>query len=127
MRALIISIICLGTLVAIWGTFDSYSDSKLDNFINEIKDTIMPSIEREDWEAAESAFDSLSDDWHKYKKISTFFFDRRILNETDYSVARTKYYIKAQDLSNSSGELNCLKEQFSFFHSNESFSLANIL
>jgi len=127
MRALIISIVSLGILVVIWGVFDYYSDYKLDGYIDEIKNTILPSIERDDWETAESVFNRLSDDWHEYKKISTFFFDRRILNETDYSVARAKYYIKAKDPSNSTGELACLKEQFSFFHSNESFNLANIL
>ena len=126
MKALIISILCLGVLVAIWTAFDSYSDARLDGYIYEINKLVMPAVEREDWESARAAFDRVSDDWHKYRKISTFFFDRRLLNETDYSIARAKYYIKAEDLSNSSGELASLKEQLTFFHSNESFNLANI-
>jgi hypothetical protein len=127
MRALIISVFCRGVLVTGWGAYDIYSDAKIDVYVNEIENNIIFSIEHDDWETAETAFDRLSDDWHKYKKISTFFFDRRILNETDYSIARTKYYIKANDLSNATGELAYLKEQFAFFHSNESFNLENIL
>ena len=105
MRALIISAVCLGMLVVVWGAYDSYSDAKLKIYIEEIQNNIMASIERDDWGAAESAFSHLSDDWYKYKKISTFFFDRKVLNETDYSIARTKHYIKANDISNATSEL----------------------
>jgi len=127
MKSLLASICCLAVLVTAWAIYDHYSDHKLHGFINEIEDKIIPAVEHDNWGHAESAFEKISDDWHKYKKISAFFFDRKSLNDADYSIAKSKYYIKANDLSNATSELACLKEQLSFLHANERFHIQNIL
>ena len=49
------------------------------------------------------------------------------INETDTTFAKTLMYIKAKDLSNSSGELLSLKESLKLLHKNEGLSLSNIL
>jgi len=126
MKSLIISIACLAMLVALWGTFNRYSDAKLDGYIDLIGHTILPAIAQEDWEAAASAFAQLSDDWNSYKRIATFFFDRALVNEADFSIARTKHFIQAKDVSNSTGELGFLIQKFAFFHTHDSFHPANI-
>ncbi len=126
MRNFIISIICLGVLIGAWTAFDFYSDDKITAYKDELDNNIIKTVEAKEWEKAYEDFEALSEDWHKYKKAAAFFLDTQAINDTDYSIAKAKYYIKAKDLSNSSGELSCLKEQLTFLHYNESLALGNI-
>lgn len=126
MKSFITSIVCLSLLVGGWAIYNYYSDNVLHSFINEIEDNIIIAVEAENWDSADRDFDTLSDKWHDYKKAACFFFETDALNDTDYTIARAKYYIHAKDVSNASGELACLKEQFTFLHFNESIKLQNI-
>lgn len=126
MRNFIVSVICLGLLIGAWCIFDNYSDTRLQSYIDQIETAIIPEVEASDWDKAYDDFTAVSDSWHKYKKSAAFFLDTDAINETDYSIARAKYYIKAKDDSNSTGELACLKEQMTFLHYNESLSPGNI-
>lgn len=127
MRSFFISLFCLLLIVATWTTYSAYSDKKIHEFIGTIEEDILIDIEDGNWEQAQNKFDDLENNWHNYKKSACFFFSTDKLNETDYSVARAKYFIKCKDDSNASGELSCLKEQLKFLHENESISLANLL
>lgn len=126
MRNFIISVICLGLLIGCWCVFDSYSDTRLQDYISRIEAEIIPEVEAKKWDEAYDHFQAISDDWHKYKKTAAFFLDTESINEADYSLARAKYYIKCKDDSNSTGELACLKEQLTFLHYNESLAAGNI-
>lgn len=126
MRNFIISIICLGTLVGIWAAFDSYSADKIGSYMDTIEQEVIKTIEQEKWDTAYESFQRFSQDWHEYKKKAAFFLDTQAINETDYSIARALYYIKAKDISNSSGELSCLREQLKFLEYNESLAIGNI-
>lgn len=126
MRNFIIALICLSLLIGAWCVFDNYSDDKLHGYINDIENTIIAEVESGKWDKAYSDFNALSKDWHKYKKHAAFFLDTRAINDTDYSIARSRFYIKAKDDSNSTGELACLKEQLTFLHYNESLDWGNI-
>ena len=126
MRSFIASVCCLAVILAAWFVYIGYSDETLHGFMNDIEDTIIKQVEAENWSAAYDSFDDISDGWHKYKKTAGFFLDTQALNEADYTIARCKYYIKAQDVSNASGELACLKEQLAFLHKNERVNLENI-
>jgi hypothetical protein len=79
-----------------------------------------------EWDRAEKQFDKASKDWHRQKKIYTFFFNTKEINDTDYSIARAKYYIRTRDAALASGELNCVQEQLKFLHLNELITLDNI-
>ena len=126
MRSFIISIVSLLILMVIGIGYSIYSDKELHSYISEIEENIIISVENEDWQAADNDFAKLSRDWHKYKKIAAFFLQTDAINDTDYSIARAKYYIKSKDVSNASGELSCLKEQLTFLHFNETISPQNI-
>lgn len=127
MRSFFISLLCVLLLVGTWTSYSIYSDKKIHEFIDTIENSILIDVEDGNWEQAQDNFGVFEDDWHHYKKSACFFFSTDKLNDTDYSVARAKYYIKFKDNSNSSGELSCLKEQLKFLHQNESISLANLL
>lgn len=127
MRNFVVSIICLGLLIGVWVVFDHYSKETIQGYMDQIDNNIIKTVETEEqWGKAYSDFEALSKDWHKYKKSAAFFLDTEAINDTDYTIARAKYYIKAEDVSNASGELACLKEQLQFLHYNESLSWGNI-
>ena len=60
-------------------------------------------------------------------KRHSFFLDTEEINDTDGAFAKTLMYIKAEDVSNGSGELLALKEQLKFLHENEGIGIENIL
>lgn len=126
MRNFIVSLLCLGLLIGVWAGFDSYSDTKIRNYQSDLENSIIKSVENGQWEKASEDFQTLSDDWRQYKKSAAYFLDTTTINEADYSIAKADYYIKAEDKSNASGELACLKEQLAFLHYNESLALGNI-
>lgn len=127
MKSFIISLISIGLLVGSWAVFVNYADNNLHDLMNQIDDDILTSAYAGDWDKASKEFRSLSDKWHKQKKIYTLFIDTKAVNETDFSIARAKKYIKSEDLALSAGELNCIKEQLKFLHLNEIISIENII
>lgn len=126
MRSFIVSLCCLLLLIAAWGCYSSYAEDEINGFRDMIQHSILTDVEAENWTQAESKFEHLESTWHKYKKIAHFFSDTDKLNEIDYSLAKAKYFIKAQDISNSSGELACLNEQLRFLRVDESLTFAGL-
>lgn len=126
MRNFIISVICLGALIGVWAAFESYSSDKISAYMDTIEQEVIKTVEQEKWDTAYENFQRFSRDWHKYKKKAAFFLDTQAINEADYSIAKALYYIKAKDVSNSSGELSCLREQLKFLEYNESLAVGNI-
>lgn len=127
MRALIISIALIIALAANWGIFVNYSDRTIHDLMNSIEDDILDNIQAEDWEQAADQFNKLSTKWHKHKKVYSFFFNAKDINDTDYSIARAKNYIDSKDIALATGELNCIREQLRFLHANELITLDNII
>ena len=68
-----------------------------------------------------------SDRWHEYRKKALLFLETEEVNEIDYCLAKSEKYIKAEDVSNSSGELNSLAEQIIFMYEKQDINAANIL
>lgn len=126
MRSLIISIISIILVITSWSFFGSYSDRNIHKLMNEIDNGILVSVYEKDWRKAEDQFNAFSERWHNQKKTYSFFFNSADINEADYSIARTKNYIHARDISLASGELNCIKEQLNFLHQNELITLDNV-
>lgn len=127
MRSLIISIVSLSLFIVSWQLFASYSDSELEVLTGSFDDTVMNAVTDERWSEAEDSFTSCYDRWHSYKKYALYFLDTKEVNEADSGFARALMYIKAKDVSNSSGELLALREQLKLLRDNEELSLANIL
>lgn len=126
MRSLIVSFLCLALLIGTWAVYSNYSDEKIHSYLNEIENQLIVDVMDGNWDRAESHFSTFEDDWHQYKSVACFFFSTDKINETDYSIAKIKYYIKAKDDSNASGELSCLMEQLKFLHGNESINMQNV-
>ena len=126
MRALITSILIIVFLVASWTIFVDYSDKNIHKLMNAIEDDILISVYAEDWDKAEDQLNDLSKKWHKQKKVYSYFFNTKDINDTDFSIARAKNYIYAKDVPLASGELNCAKEQLGFLHLNELITLDNV-
>lgn len=127
MRSLISSFLILILLIGCWFCFYRYSDNALHQLVTACEEEVMPAIEAGKWEAAYHAFDSQYKAWHEYQKVALFMLDTEKINETDTAFAKTLMYIKARDLSNSSGELLALKEALMLLHKNEGLSPSNIL
>lgn len=127
MRALITSTLALVILISSWGLFFNYSEKTLNDIIQECEETVMPAMEDGEWKTAYDSFRTLNHKWHKYRKSALFFLDTQDVSEADSNFAKTLMYIKAKDLSNSSGELLALREQLKFLHENEGIYLRNIL
>jgi hypothetical protein len=125
-KALIISIISVAVLITSWGIFVNYSDKTIHKLMNSIEDDILISVYAEDWGKAEKQYNDFSKKWHKQKKIYTFFFNTKDVNDTDYSIARAKNYIYAKNVPLASGELNCIQEQLKFLHLNELITIDNV-
>ncbi len=127
MRDLIISIVAVALLIGTWLVFFDYSSDNSDSYTYTIKKEILPAVEAEQWEESKQLIKSLNKDWHKYKKVALLFLDTQTVNEIDYTLARSIKYVKAEDVSNSSGELNAMIEQLKFLKKNDEVSAANIL
>lgn len=121
-----ISFLSLALMSGIWYAYETYSDEKLDAYVSAIENELLPAVEAERWSETEALLDSLTMAWSDYREKAVFFFDTVSINETDYTLARVKYYIKAKDFSNAAGELACLSEQLRLLGQNESLLVENV-
>ena len=127
MRDLIVSIVIIVVLISGWIVFDNYSENQLAGFATSIKEDIIPAVEGENREDSKAMIEELNKLWHKYRSKALLFLETSEINEIDYCLAKSEKYIKAEDVSNSSGELNSLAEQLIFMYEQEKINLANIL
>ena len=127
MRNLIVSAISIAILIGSWLVFYDYSEARISSFTHAIDEIILPLAEEENWSGSLQEMEQLSESWHQYKRTALLFLDTEVINEIDYSIARSLQYIKARDISNSSGELLVIREQLKFLSSNDRVSMANIL
>ena len=126
MKDLIAAICAVGILIGGWLLFAHASQDRIDTFTGQIRDDIIPAVESEQWEDALGKVQQLSEDWHQYKKCAVFFLDTHTINEIDYSMAKSVKYVKAEDVSNASGELSAMVEQLTFLCANDEVNWGNI-
>lgn len=126
MKALVTSILIMVLLLGSWWGFSYFADNSLHELMETSKKDILKAIADEDWQKADNKMKEVSEQWHKDKKIYSLYFRTSAINDTDYSIARAKEYIKRKDSSNSSGEISCLIEQLKFLHGNEILSIENL-
>ncbi|MEG1931308.1 MAG: DUF4363 family protein [Anaerovorax sp.] len=126
MRSLVASSLCVLLIFAAWITFSNFADQTLHQLMTLTDDQLLTTVVAEDWTEAKTNMDHFTEKWHDYKVIYSFFLNTEDINNTDYAIARSTQYIKAQDVSNAAGELACIKEQLKFLHLKETLSLENI-
>ncbi len=127
MRDLITATVIMIILIGGWLIFDRYSEEQLEDFSEYIIEEIIPAVEEEVWEESAAMITAFSDDWHEYRKKALMFLNTDEINEIDYCLAKVEKYIAAEDVSNSSGELNSLAEQLIFMYEQQELNAANIL
>lgn len=126
MKNLIIAICSLAVMIGGWLIFAGYSESQINSFTAAIENEIIPAVESSDWQLSKQQIAQLNKDWHEYKKKAIFFLDTDTINEIDYSLAKSVKYVKAEDVSNSSGELNAMSQQLDFLCRNDKVNWNNI-
>ena len=127
MRDLIVSVAIVAVLIGGWLFFDSYSARSVDEMSDLIYSDLIPAVEAEDWDDSRAMVTELSQAWNEYKKKALFFHNSEELSEIDYCLAKADKYVNAEDVSNSSGELNSLAGQMLFLKTKEKITPENIL
>lgn len=126
MRDLIVSVAIVAVLVVSWLFFDSYSDKVVSSVSSTIRNEIIPAVEAEHWDLSRLMSVELWDRWQDYQDVALIFISSEELLEIDQCMAKAIKYIEAEDVSNSSGELNALAEQLDFLVAREKINLENI-
>lgn len=126
MRDLIVSVAIVAVLVVSWLFFDSYSDKTVSSVSATIRNEIIPAVEAEHWDLSRLMSGELWARWHDYQDVALIFISSEELLEIDQCMAKAIKYIEAEDVSNSSGELNALAEQLDFLVAREKINLENI-
>ena len=127
MKNLIISIICLLILTVPWGIYHNYSNRTINEFKTIIDQQVIPFAEMGDWDNAEKSFKKIIKPWNRYKKISAYFINTDIVNDTDCRIRKILYYIKTRDPYNSIAEAADLQYRLDYLHNNEHPSPDNLL
>lgn len=127
MKVLIASVIALVILISAWGLFYRDSRSFLRDMAKECGDRIIAEIEAGNWEEASASAEKQYALWKRYRKKALLFLNTADVNEIHCTFARAVYYIKAEDASNSTGELCALASQLAFLMEREKANLRNIL
>lgn len=126
MRDLIASVAIVSLLIGSWLIFESYSSSNIDEMTDMIYQDIIPLVESENWEESKEKMKNLDAKWDKYKSKALFFLNNEEIYEIDCSIAKSYKYVKAEDVSNSSGELSSIAEQMVFLSQKEKVTPENI-
>lgn len=126
MRNFIVSLICLVIILCLWCGFSLYSKNTTNALQSQTQTLITDSINRQDWESAEREYVHLLKTWEQYKKYASIFLDSKDINEIDSTLDKAHLYMKAEDVSNSTGEFSYLRDKFSFLYKNDSLSFSNI-
>lgn len=127
MRALVISILSLGLLIISWFYFYHYSYQTLNQLIFTCENEITPAIEEEDWQSAYQISSNQYKQWQHYQNLALYVLETDAINKTNESFIKTMMYIKAEDYSNSSGELLSLQASLKNLYESDAIKLKNIL
>ena len=126
MRDLIVAAALITVLIGGWLFFDSYSENSVSEMTALLRDRLIPAVEEERWDESADMAGRLSENWHEYYGRALFFLSSEELSEIDQCLAKAQKYIQAEDVSNSSGELNTLAEILSFLTDREKITWENI-
>ncbi len=126
MKKLIAAVLSVAILIGGWMIFADYSHARINEFACFIEEEILPAVEASDWETSCILTEKLDKDWQSYRSKAIFFLDTQKINEIDCSMAKSIKYVKAEDVSNSSGELNAMTRQLTFLYANDEVNWGNV-
>lgn len=126
MKKLLAAVLSVGLLIGAWLIFAHYSNAQIAGLTQFVEVSILPAVEASYWDASASMMEKLNEDWQSYRNRALFFLDTETINEIDCSMAKSIKYVQAEDVSNSSGELNAMYEQLTFLYTNEEVNWKNI-
>lgn len=126
MKDLLVATLIVVLLVGSWLGFFHYAEQRLDTLKTTCQEKILPTLKGEDWTAAHTALKELEKDWHAFKKIAYFFLNTNVVNEIDCNLKKSIEYADAEDVSNSTGEVSAMVQQFRFLCANDRLNLQNI-
>lgn len=90
-------------------------------------DSVMVLVRQERWGDAEQALTDLDGDWQKVRKWWTVFLHHREIDNIDFSIARIREYLWAEDEELALGEAAALREMIMHIPDKESLTLENVL
>lgn len=127
MRNFLASLICLSIILSIWGVFTVYSGNMSEALQAQSEKLISGPVQENNWTSAENEYNKLNELWTSYKKHAAIFLDSKEINEIDCTLGKAHLYLKAEDVSNSTGEFSYLKDKFKALHKNDTVTFSNIL
>ncbi len=127
MRALSLSVLALTVLLILYGLFYNYSCRKVEQMSDNCSYPVMKYVETENWSQAETEFQQIYHQWKEYRRRAFFVLESDSITQIDEGFDKTLMYIKAEDLSNSSGELLALEHALHRLWSKDTVTLQNIL
>ncbi|HZK43731.1 MAG TPA: DUF4363 family protein [Syntrophomonadaceae bacterium] len=84
-------------------------------------------VKKEEWVKAVIKMDEVEEKWQEETKWWPIFIDHLEIDNIEFSLAKTKEYIKSQDTALSRGQLSELKFMLEHIASKEKINLKNIL
>jgi len=126
MRFITILLILLAAVIG----FGAWTTRSLQGTADELAaqiDRMQTLVKHERWREAERALDGLDGDWNRHKRWWTAVVDHREIDSIDFSIARIREYLWAEDEELALGEAAALKKMIRHIPEKEAFTLENIL
>ncbi|MDO4482733.1 MAG: DUF4363 family protein [Bacillota bacterium] len=127
MKPVIISTACMLFLIASWGFFYWFSGVILNDFSDELVNTVYGQISREEWADAEESLCRLSERWETNKTVFYMLSNHSAVRETDVALARLSEFVRNKEASDANAEIAAVSELFLSIRQSEAFSIDNIL
>ena len=99
------------------------SSESIINIIEKLEDT----IEKQDWEEAQTYMKQTKDDWNRIKSVWLTFLEHYEIDNIDIVLARLQKFVSIEKYSEALGEIAELKLLVKHIVGKEAFNLSNIL
>ncbi len=127
MKHLIASALIVVLMIGIWIGFDTYSERRINEITSSITEELIPAVEKENWETGLDLIAENHESWIRFRNVAFLFLENDIIRDIDSAMAKVTEYIKAEDVSNSSGELSYICQQLTTIDEQERITFYNIL
>lgn len=126
MRALVITLVMVFTLLTFWGVFLIYTDNSSDELIRYMTDVYEYASEG-DWDGALEGCDFFLKKWSRNSKIYALYMEGTCVHDIELSAERCRGYIISQNASLTLGESASILAHIRLMKENERVSLSNVM
>ncbi len=127
MKSLIISTICVLTIVFGWMVFMNHSESAINQLVYQLDVEVYSPVSTENWSRTDAGFQELYNQWQQHRKLYALFADHAILIDIDITFSQAMAFIQARSHDQVMGELAALREQFYILIVSDSLTVANVI